>query len=130
MHPSSSSESSRPRSRSTLKVSDREGHLKLPSTRQTEPVTLFASKLAATEQSQVHPPLLSTGANRTAFATASSEVRNKRCASFNVSSQTTGSNEVKTSGLADGTYSAATLLSSFVDARAIPRPKPVCCSSS
>src|SRR5215472_18380434 len=130
MVPPCSSESTKPRPRSTPKISDREGDLKLPSTTQTEPGTLFASNLAVTEQSQQHPSGVSIGANRTAFGATSSRVRNKRCTSFSVASRTAGSNEVRTSELADRTRSAAALFSHVLDVGAVPRPKPACCSSS
>src|SRR5580658_9960511 len=84
--PCRSSESTKPRSGFKPSVSGKLGLRKSPSTRHTDPGTLFANNLAVVAHSQLQPKCASIGANSTDFGAPLSPVRNKRCTSFKASS--------------------------------------------
>src|SRR5271165_2890879 len=70
IEPSCRNESTKPRSGFKPTVSDNEGLRKFPSTRQTEPETLFANNFAVTAQSQLQPMFASIATNRTTLGAA------------------------------------------------------------
>src|SRR5271155_3558884 len=72
--PCRSSESTKSRSGFKPSASGKVGLRKLPSTRQTDPGTLFANNFAVMAHSQLQPTCASIGANRTDFGAALSPV--------------------------------------------------------